>query len=70
MQGYKTITFNAVMAAIAIIKLVWPEAELPTNQVITDQFDVAWAAINTITITGNTVLRFFTKSVIFNKEKK
>jgi hypothetical protein len=69
MQGYRTIAFNSAMAIVAIIKALSPEAELPADQHITQQFDAVWVAINTITITGNAILRFFTKSAIFKKEK-
>jgi hypothetical protein len=68
MKGYRTIIFNAIMTALMILKVVNPEAELPTEGDVAGAVDATEAAIVSIWGVGNVILRAVTTTKIGSKE--
>ena len=68
MKGFKTIAFNVVMGAIVLVRILNPEAELPTDVDVEAAVSTLDAAIATVWSFGNMFLRAVTDSPIFRKE--
>lgn len=68
MKGYKTIAFNVIMAVITVLALFNPGAELPTGETVSESLDAVFAAISSVTVVGNMILRAVTNSPVFKKE--
>lgn len=68
-QGWKTVVFNVIMAIIAGVKIVNPDAEQPDAAAVQGALDVSNEALLAITAVGNVILRAFTSSPIFKKKE-
>jgi hypothetical protein len=64
MQGYRTIVFNALMAVAALVRILFPNAVLPSDDDIIKVFEAVWAAV---LLFGNVGLRFATKGPVGKK---
>jgi len=67
MKGWKTVSFNVIMAIIAAVYALNPDAEKPSPEQVqggVDAVEVGFAAVMTV---GNIILRAITTSPIFNK---
>jgi hypothetical protein len=68
MKGFKTIIFNALMGIIALWKIYFPEQEMPGEAEVQAAVDVFWQILSGVTVAGNVLLRFVTKTPIFKRE--
>jgi hypothetical protein len=68
MKGYKTIAFNLLMAVIAVLSALNPEAELPSSEDVQSGVDAVSAAVAAVWGLGNILLRAITDTPIFKKE--
>ncbi len=68
MKGWKTIVFNAIMAVIAVVYALNPDAEKPSTEQVQGAVDTAEAAWASVVVVGNAILRALTTSAIFKKE--
>lgn len=67
LKGYRTVIFNVVMAALLVIRGVFPEAELPDETAVNALIDGILGSVEAITIIGNLILRAFTTTPIGQK---
>lgn len=68
MKGWKTVLFNVVMAIVASVYALNPQAEVPTAEQVhagVNALEVAWGSV---LVVGNLLLRAVTTSGIFKKE--
>lgn len=75
LKGYKTMIINGLVVAFMAIKLVFPEAELPSPEdagALVDQADEIITKTQALYVGalafGNMVLRAVTSTSIFKKE--
>lgn len=68
MKGYKTIAFNVLMAAIAVVHSANSDAQLPDAAAVQGAVDNFQVWFDGAVILGNLVLRAVTTSAIFKKE--
>ncbi len=75
LKGYKTIIVNGLVALFMVIKLISPDAELPTVEsagVIVDQADEIITKVQALYLGayafGNMILRAITSTSLFKKE--
>ena len=66
-KGYKTVAFNVVMTALLLIRAWQPEAELPTEEQVTQSLDAIDQGLIATWGLGNVVLRAVTNSPIFKR---
>lgn len=69
-KGYKTIVFNLVMALIAIVKALNPDAETPDAGTVSTGVDQFLVGLGTVWAFGSIVIRTVTHSPIFNRERQ
>ena len=67
MKGYRTLVFNLLMTGIVILKMWYPEMELPVESDIVEGLDSVETAIAFILVIGNLFLRAITNTPIFRK---
>jgi hypothetical protein len=65
LAGYRVVIFNAVMALLLVVKIFYPDAPVPSAEDVNKHLDMVYALISFVTVIGNLVLRFFTKTPIF-----
>lgn len=68
MKGWKTVTFNVVMALIAVVYAMNPDAEKPSVEQVQGGIDAAEGGFVAALSVGNIILRAITTSPIFKKE--
>jgi hypothetical protein len=68
MKGYKTLIFNTLMAVIAVVYALNPDAEKPSIEQVHGAVDTVEAAWASVMVVGNAILRAVTTSAIFKKE--
>ncbi len=68
LKGFRTVIFNIIMGAIMVIRAFNPEAELPDEVAVQGAVDAVDAAISSVWLVGNLILRAITDSSIFKKE--
>lgn len=61
MQGYRTVIFNSILAIVALVRIIFPDTVLPSDEELTKILEAIWAAI---VIIGNVGLRFVTKGPV------
>lgn len=64
--GYRTLIFNGIMAVVLIYNAVTPDAPIAEGEVQTFVDGLIAHADALITIVGNVVLRFMTKTPVFS----
>lgn len=68
LTGYRTLLFNAIMAAVLIFNAASPETEVPTAEEVSGFLDQLLANLDSIiAVVGNIILRFFTKTPVGEK---
>lgn len=68
LTGYKTYLFNGVMASIMIVRVVVPDAEVPSEGTVQGLVDNVDAMLVSLMVVGNLVLRAFTNGPVFWKQ--
>ncbi len=68
MKGWRTILFNGIMALIAVVYALNPDAEKPTPEQVDGAITAGEGAWASIVVVGNAILRALTTSAIFKKE--
>lgn len=68
MKGYKTIIFNSIMAIIAVVYALNPDAEKPSAEQVQGSVDAVEAGFTAVLTVGNVILRAITTSPVFKKE--
>jgi len=68
MKGYKTIAFNVIMAIIAAVYALNPDAEKPSPEQVQGGVDAVEAGFAAVLSVGNIILRAITTSAVFKKE--
>lgn len=69
-KGYKTIVFNLVMALIAIVKALNPDAETPDAGAVSTGVDQFLVGLGAVWAFGSIVIRAVTHSPIFNRDRQ
>lgn len=69
MKGYRTIAFNVLMALIAILTALYPQAIFPEAVAVEEIIEVVFAAVAGVTGIGNVLLRAVTNTPVGKKEK-
>lgn len=67
LQGYRTIVFTLIMAALTTWRVLDPTAELPDETAINGAVDTVLLAITTVWGVGAIILRAVTKTPLGKK---
>jgi hypothetical protein len=69
MTGFRTILFNILVGGTLIVRAFAPEAEVPSQEELAVTADTVDKYLAAVYVAGNVILRFVTKTPVFNRNK-